>query len=336
MQQQNVSYIILQHSSSPEFNARQAFGSICVQSNTQVPKIMSVISVSIQFLLLSCTTLSAAETITGYIYCDNYFEFYFNGQQVGVDPLDFTPHNAVKVSFDFDETSGQSKTYAILCQDYASTSGYEYTSSSPQLGDGALLAEFSDGTKTGPQWKSYVVTFGPTDASISNGCAASNLSPCVVQDNGVPQNWQNASFDDSAWSFATEYTAAEAGWGRKPSYSNGQCGTIMSPVTRQTASPSSVASTADQCLDPRSVLCGGDETCSGSDPRFIWGSDMDRDNKMLFRYTVSGSSDSSGSSTTSAFTSSTNGVVSGAHFPTRGLISLLAVIVHLCANVRVI
>ena len=233
--------------------------------------------------LLSLLPLHVAVTITGHIYCDNYFEFYFNGQQIFVDPLDFTPHNAVKVSFEYDESSSE-KVYAILCQDYASSSGYEYTSTnSPQLGDGALLAEFSDGTRTSSNWKSYVVTFGPTDASISNGCSASNLAACSIQDNGVPSNWYATDFDDSAWSYATEYTASQAGWGRRPTYSNGQCGTITSPITKANADPSSIATTQDACLDPRSVLCGGDETCSGSDGRFIWGSDMDRDNKMLFR-----------------------------------------------------
>ena len=162
-----------------------------------------------------------------------------------------------------------------------------------------MLAEFSDGTTTTSAWKSYVVTFGPTDASISSGCSASNLSPCAIQDNGVPSNWYATDFDDSSWASATEYTASQAGWGRRPSYSNGMCGTITSPITKQTASPSSIATSQDACLDPRSVLCGGDETCSGTDGRFIWGADMDRDNKMLFRFTSSDSSDSA-SSTTSA------------------------------------
>ena len=248
----------------------------------------------------------ASVTITGHIYCDNYFEFYFNGQKIFTDPLDFTPHNAVKVSFEYDESSGN-KVYAILCQDYASDSGYEYTSTnSPQLGDGALLAEFSDGTTTTSAWKSYVVTFGPTDASISSGCSSSNLSPCAVQDNGVPSNWYATDFDDSTWTSATEYTASQAGWGRRPSYSNGQCGTITSPITKQTASPSSIATTEDACLDPRSVLCGGDETCSGSDGRFIWGSDMDRDNKMLFRFNAGSTSSDSSTSEASGTSDSTS------------------------------
>jgi len=236
--------------------------------------------------------------ITGYIYCDNYFEFYFNGQLIQKDPLDFTPHNAVKVSFEYDGTSD--KTYAILCQDYASDSGYEYTSTtSPGLGDGNLLAEFSDGTKTSSSWKAYTVTYGPTEASRSNGCSSSNLAACIVQDNGMPTDWTLASFDDSSWVSATEYTAAEAGWGRTPSYSGGKCGTITSPLTKENADPSSITTTEDECLDPKAFLCGGDGDCSGStDGRMLWGASLDYDNKMLYRYTAASATASNSPSPT--------------------------------------
>jgi hypothetical protein len=244
-------------------------------------------TVSVLSLLLQ---LGNTVTITGYIYCDNYFEFYFNGQLIKKDPLTFTPHQAVKVSFEYDGNS--SKTYAIMCQDFATDTGYEYTNTDrPQLGDGALLAEFSDGTVTSANWKAYVATFGPTDASVSSGCSSSNLSPCAVQDNGIPDNWYTESFDDSEWSAATEYTTNEAGWGMSPTYSDGMCGKITSPLTRQAEEPSSIETTADECLDPKLVLCGGDETCSDTEGRMLWGADMDRDNKMLFRYTTSGGSD---------------------------------------------
>ena len=67
-------------------------------------------------LLALCCGLAgaaAAETITGKIYCDNYFEFYFNGELVATDPMTFTPHQAVAVSFEWDGTSN--KEYAIMC-----------------------------------------------------------------------------------------------------------------------------------------------------------------------------------------------------------------------------
>merc|ERR1712192_68461 len=128
------------------------------------------------------------------------------------DPIDFTPHQAVRVSFEYDGTSA--KTYAIMCQDYASDSGYEYTSTaSPKLGDGSLLAEFSDGTTTSTDWKVYTVTYGPTAASITAGCSATNLDACAVLDNGMPTDWEKSSYDDSAWLAATEWSTAQAGWG---------------------------------------------------------------------------------------------------------------------------
>mmetsp|Transcript_10829 Transcript_10829/g.19248 ORF Transcript_10829/g.19248 Transcript_10829/m.19248 type:complete len:303 (-) Transcript_10829:164-1072(-) len=236
----------------------------------------------------------ASETITGTIYCDNYFEFWFNGVKIAEDPLDFTPHQAVSVSFTYDGNS--SKTYAILCQDYASDTGYEYIStSSPKLGDGALIAEFSDGTVTSSDWKSYVVTYGPTDASVSAGCSSSNLGPCEVEDRGTPTDWYTSEFDDSGWDAATVYTAAEAGWGRTPSWSSSDgCCSPTSPYTKEslgccncnsdgTASGStSVTVTEDQCLDPEVVL-------GSSSAIFLWGSSLTKDNKMLFRYASSAS-----------------------------------------------
>ena len=135
---------------------------------------------------VECRTNAAGpQTITGYIYCDNYFEFWFNGVLVKKDPMTFTPHNAVAVSFEWDGVSD--KEYAIMCMDYASSSGYEYVeTSNPGLGDGSLMAEFSDGTVTGAAWNVFVLTMGPTDASIAAGCSSSNLAPCAVVSTAEP------------------------------------------------------------------------------------------------------------------------------------------------------
>ena len=58
---------------------------------------------------------------------------------------------SVNIGFEYDGVS--EKTYAIMCEDYASESGFEYEERGPQLGDGSLLAEFSDGTRTSSAWK---------------------------------------------------------------------------------------------------------------------------------------------------------------------------------------
>ena len=41
-----------------------------------------------------------ADTITATVYADNWFAMYINGKLVAVDPIDFLPHNVVKVDFD--------------------------------------------------------------------------------------------------------------------------------------------------------------------------------------------------------------------------------------------
>ena len=230
------------------------------------------------------------ELVAGYVYCDNQFELYVNGDLVASDPLTFTPHQAVRVSFDYDGVSD--KTYAILCQDYASDSGYEYTETNAQLGDGALIAEFSDGTVTSADWRSYVVSFGPTDASIADGCSSSNLGACAVEDGGAPDGWALPDFDDSAWAPATVYTAAQAGWGRTPAWDDDDgCCEPTSPMDMSSlgccscnydlASGTSVAAAVskNECLVPEAVL-------SEATASFLWGADLERDNKMLFRTTT--------------------------------------------------
>ena len=237
--------------------------------------------------LLSTAAVVAAEcpgsprTVVGTVYCDNRFTLWVNGEEVASDPIAFTPHQAVRVAFHWNGVSDL--TYAIECEDFASDSGYEYLGTSrPQLGDGALIAAFDDGLGTvtaAGSWRVYTVTFGPTDASLAAGCSADNLDVCVVEDRGTPDGWTEPDFDDRGWGPATGYSAAAAGWGRSPTWSSAEgCCTLTSPVDRsRLGCDPSVAQ--DECLSPRTEF-------SSSRAEFIWAADLERDNRVLFRYTA--------------------------------------------------
>jgi hypothetical protein len=237
------------------------------------------------FFLITAAVLAQCPgspvTVTGTVYCDNKFQLWVNGEEVASDPVAFTPHQAVRVAFEWDGTS--SLTYAIQCEDFATESGFEYIRSDrPQLGDGALIAEFNDGlgTVTSSQsWRVYTVTFGPTDTSLQNGCSADNLNACIVEDRGTPPGWTGADFDDSGWVHATLYTAEEAGWGRTPQWSTAEgCCTMSSPMDRSPLGCDlSVMET--ECLVPQTEF-------TGSSAEFIWAGDLQRDNRVLFRHTA--------------------------------------------------
>jgi len=249
--------------------------------------VLAQITAGFSVLLLAAAAIAAEcpeipRTVVGTVYCDNQFTFWVNGQKVATDPVAFTPHQAVRVAFEWNGTS--SLTYAIQCEDFASDSGYEYIGSArPQLGDGALIAEFDDGLGTvtaASGWRVYTATFGPTDASRSAGCSSDNLSVCVVENRGIPEGWTRPEFDDRKWQLATPYSAVAAGWGRSPRWSSEEgCCTLTSPIDRSSlgCDPSV---TENECLAPRAEF-------ARSTAGFIWAADLERDNRVLFRYTAS-------------------------------------------------
>ena len=82
-------------------------------------------------------------TISGYIYADNYFEFYFNGELIAVDSIDFIPHNAEAVSFE--APADGKRSFAILAKDFSDdVTSLEYDDNC--IGDGGLRVMFDDGT----------------------------------------------------------------------------------------------------------------------------------------------------------------------------------------------
>jgi hypothetical protein len=234
----------------------------------------------ILFLVALSTIKSETQTITATIYADNYFEFYLNGNLVKVDPLDFTPHNAVK--FSFQVTKGDKRVYAIKASDFATESGYEYTLNNPQIGDGGLRIAMTDGTVSSTEWKCFVTSYGPTDESNAAGCSATNLSVCKLRTAAEPDGWKLLNFDDSKWVNANVYTDADVGWGMTPKYANGMCGTLTSPYDRQNKNPNSISTVADDCLDPKVQSWGTS--------KFMWTSDLKRDNTILCRLTTSSTS----------------------------------------------
>ncbi|MCX6394052.1 MAG: hypothetical protein NTY57_04270 [Solirubrobacterales bacterium] len=138
-------------------------------------------------------------TVTGLVFGDNSFELYVNGKKVASDPILFTPFNAVNVSF----RASYPMTFAFKASDYADPlTGLEYNNT--RVGDGGLIARFSNGVVTGSGWKAKTISHGPTDLPT---CLA-NPTTCRVVNTPAPTNWTTTS-TASKWAAAKLYTVAQ-------------------------------------------------------------------------------------------------------------------------------
>ncbi|MGQ0523179.1 MAG: hypothetical protein ACT4P8_05915 [Betaproteobacteria bacterium] len=182
------------------------------------------------------------EVITGYITGDNYWEMYVNGKLVSVDPIPYTPFNSSIVKFKVKRPY----TIAIMGVDWEERMGTGMEEfpmpRSPKtqdwyLGDGGIVAKFSDGTVTDSTWKAQSFYIGPLadpkqvverghvhDTPHSPGRAHPTVpnpncrEKCYAVHYPIPPNWMSPRFNDRYWPRAWEFTDKEIGVTNYPAY----------------------------------------------------------------------------------------------------------------------
>lgn len=139
---------------------------------------------------------TVANTITLNAYADNWCVIFINGKMVAVDAIDFLPHNQISVKI----LPEYPMTIAVLAKDNAEpATGLEYGT---QIGDAGFILKLGDGTVTNAKWKAKCFFTGPLNSDVKN--------PQVTRE-PLPARWYARDFDDSAWGYATEYSAARVG-----------------------------------------------------------------------------------------------------------------------------
>lgn len=202
------------------------------------------------------------QEVTGYIFADNYFELYINGQLVAVDSVPFTPFNSSIVKFKVNKPY----TIAVKVIDWEENLGLGTENNRGKAfhpGDGGFIASFSDGTVTNSDWQAQTFYTSPIyDLACLSEAEGKRLSAnCTTDgtDNGenayaahweVPSNWMEPEFDSNSWPQATQYSENEIGVNNKKSYMNFI------------------------------------EKFSGAGASFIWSTNVVLDNEVLLRYAV--------------------------------------------------
>lgn len=201
------------------------------------------------------------ETITGYLFADNYFELYINGKLIAVDPVPYTPFNSCLVRFKV------SKPYDIAVKliDWEENLGLgteDNRGNAFHPGDGGFIASFSDGTVTSDRWRAQTYYIAPVyDLScLSEENNLRSSANCTTESINVgenafgvhwplPANWLNREYG-SNWPRATVYTEEEIGVKNKKAYMNFR------------------------------------EQFTGAGAQFIWSSNVVLDNEVLMHYRV--------------------------------------------------
>jgi phosphatidylethanolamine-binding protein (PEBP) family uncharacterized protein len=169
--------------------------------------------------LLAPVPVNAAAKIYSFsaeIWADNWFALYVNGKKVGEDSTPF----ATERSFNSDLISFKASyplTIGIIARDYVeNASGLEYIGKpNQQVGDGGIIAQIRQtdtGQIVGSTNKSWKV-FTTNKAPLNEECVKSSapLKECKAQSVKAPTSWYSATFKDTSWKNATEFTPAAVG-----------------------------------------------------------------------------------------------------------------------------
>ncbi len=160
------------------------------------------------------TTESATtESFTIEVWADNWMAVYVDGELVGEDSVSITTERSFNSEV-FTFEAAYPFTLAIEAKDYKETdSGLEYIGeSNQQMGDGGIIAQVSDSSGaivsvTNGDWQSLVVHRAPLNTDCESD--ADPDANCEYEISETPGDWTSIDFDDSGWTNATEWSAAD-------------------------------------------------------------------------------------------------------------------------------
>ena len=157
-----------------------------------------------------------SSTFVAEVWTDNWFSLTVNGEFVGEDSVPITTERSFNAeTFTFDAT--YPLTIAVEAKDFKETdSGLEYIGEgNQQMGDGGLILQITDQTTgevvavSSGDWRTLVIH----EAPLNKDCEDSNDpdNECESRIIDAPSDWTAPDFDDSTWTNATEWTAADVG-----------------------------------------------------------------------------------------------------------------------------
>ncbi|MXZ40139.1 MAG: PEBP family protein [Holophagales bacterium] len=152
----------------------------------------------------------------GEVWADNWFAFYVGDRLIIEDSVPITTErsfNAEAFVFNADYPLQLNFVAKDFKQD---DTGLEYIGrGNQQMGDGGLIAQFTDAATGGPvavtdsAWRCLVIHEAPLDRACEDEADPEpGVGPCQFTATAEPEGWREPGFDDSEWPSAVEHSAA--------------------------------------------------------------------------------------------------------------------------------
>jgi phosphatidylethanolamine-binding protein (PEBP) family uncharacterized protein len=150
------------------------------------------------------------------VWADNWFSLYINGKKVGEDSVPITTEksfNSEIIKF----TATYPLTIAVMAKDFTeNASGLEYIGKpNQQIGDAGIILQVREVLSgkviaySAHDWKVLTINKAP----LNPECVTSSnpAKDCKYATSATPSNWTSATFKDSTWKYATEFTKETVG-----------------------------------------------------------------------------------------------------------------------------
>ena len=150
------------------------------------------------------------------VWADNWFSLYINGKKVGEDSVPITTEksfNSEKIKF----SATYPLTIGIIAKDFTeNSSGLEYIGKpNQQIGDAGIIVQIREVVSgkiiaySNRDWKVLTINKAP----LNPECVTSNNPnvDCKSSNIAIPASWASATFKDTSWKNATEFSKETVG-----------------------------------------------------------------------------------------------------------------------------
>ncbi|PRQ09114.1 hypothetical protein [Enhygromyxa salina] len=159
-------------------------------------------------------TAAGASTYQGEVWADNWSAMYVGETLVMEDSVSITTERSFNAEvFTFEATPPF--LLSVVMKDYIENdSGLEYIGQpNQQMGDGGYIAQITDldtddvVAVSSSDWRCVTIHEAPLNKDCEDDPNPEETCEASISDE--PTGWMSEDFDDSAWTNASEYTAAE-------------------------------------------------------------------------------------------------------------------------------